>query len=339
LRGALATNDPRVIPLRNARAAHDRLEVHAIDSSFARSRTSPARGLDLERRRGLMGPGRSRVPNERQFAMRIIPVLLFSAAVGTTIAAYPAQQNPQNPPGGQSNPPGQTQPGQRPDARDSTSIAGATSRMDDGILATWLLVENNNEIQLSQLALERASDPEVKQFAQKMVDDHREMGRKLQSFASAAGYVDTTGAADRSGAGAGNRPPEGRNASGGTDNAGGTDTSRPTPPPAGAARATGASGLDHVALLQELGNQCLQSARKELESKSGAEFDRCYTGMAIGAHMKVNDQLTVFQRHASADLRNAMAEGQKTVQMHLEHAKQLAKKLEGSTSTSGTNKK
>jgi hypothetical protein len=100
-------------------------------------------------------------------------------------------------------------------------------------------------------------------------------------------------------------------------------------PPAATEGITGTSGasLDHMALIQELGRECFESARKELEQKQGAEFDHCYVGMAIGAHMKLNDQMTVFARHASGDLKNTITEGQRTVRTHLDHAKELAKKL------------
>jgi len=268
--------------------------------------------------------------------MRLLPILFMSAAVGSTLIARPQQQPDPAHPRGQGDPT-QAQPGQR----DPTSATGASSRMDDGILATWILIENNNEIELSQLAATRASDPEVKQFAQKMVDEHRAMGGKLQTFASVAGYTGSSAGRAPGGASNASGTDSGRSAG---DGAKPTDGSKPAGDPGkqadptdraspGSTRAT-ASGIDHVALLQELGSQCLQSARKELEAKSGAEFDRCYTGMALGAHMKVNDQLTVFQRHASPELRSVFAEGQKTVQAHLEHAKQLAKKLEGKSSAS-----
>jgi putative membrane protein len=43
---------------------------------------------------------------------------------------------------------------------------------------------NQDEIQLAQLAAERASNPDVKSFAQKLVDDHTKMGSELTSLAS-----------------------------------------------------------------------------------------------------------------------------------------------------------
>ena len=232
--------------------------------------------------------------------MRLIPVLLLSAAGAATIVAQ--QQNPT----GKPHDPAAPQQGTRDPA------PADASKLDDGILATWLLVENDNEVALSQIALQRAQDPEVKQFAQRMVDDHGEMGRKLRTVAGAAGF-DSKGVSKGDAKG---------DAKGGDDDG---DVAHALE------RSPGhdiKSGLDHVALLRELGIQCLLSARTELESKQGAEFEQCYVGMMIGGHFKVNDQMTVFQRHASPEFKSALAEGQKTVQMHLDEAKQLVKRLQ-----------
>jgi putative membrane protein len=194
-------------------------------------------------------------------------------------------------------------------------VHAADGKMSDQFLATWAMIGSNNEVALSELAVQKASNAEVKQFAQKMIDDHRQMAQKLQAFASvsdiAMGEPEPTPATDRP----------------------------TTVPPRETARAQEASAahmaghFDHIGLVRELGEQCLQSSRKELEQKQGAEFDRCYMGMAIGAHMGANDALTVFQRHASDALKPILSESQRVVAAHLQHAKDLAKKLEGGATT------
>jgi putative membrane protein len=168
----------------------------------------------------------------------------------------------------------------------------------DEFLATCLAVGNDNEIALSELAMQRSQNAQVKEFARKMIDDHKKMGEKLRPFTAG----DVTG--------------EGRK--------------RTDPRTAGeTARSTMLGGVDATALVRELGRQCLDTTRKELEKKQGADFDKCYVGMVIGAHAKMNDELTVFSRHASDRLRTAIQECQPTVQTHLEHAKTLWKQLEG----------
>jgi len=50
----------------------------------------------------------------------------------------------------------------------------------DRQLATCLLTKNKGEVELGELALERAKDRDVKEFAQQMAKDHRQMVDKLE---------------------------------------------------------------------------------------------------------------------------------------------------------------
>jgi predicted outer membrane protein len=273
--------------------------------------------------------------------MRFTSILLVAAVAGGAIFAVSAQQDPNAPkPGSQQKP--------RTDGQGGDHAARGSQR-DDGILATWILVDNGNEIALAKLAQERAQSPEVKQFAQMMVAEHGKLGQKLQPFAAKVGFTGTTrtdgrdtngrdtSGRDTSGRDTDGRDTDGRDTDGGDASKNGNDpqdpprdSSKPQDPTGRNAGAGGndKGGLDHVALLQELGSKCLDSGRKELEKKSGAEFDRCFMGMMIGAHMKANDVATVFERHASGELKSVLAEGRKTTETHLAKAKEIAKQLE-----------
>jgi len=46
----------------------------------------------------------------------------------------------------------------------------------------------NAEVSASQLALQKSSDPEVKSFAQQMIDDHTKVGDDLKKLATAKGF-------------------------------------------------------------------------------------------------------------------------------------------------------
>jgi predicted outer membrane protein len=231
------------------------------------------------------------------------------------------------------------------DPQDKVPFADRANPDDDqpenAILATWLLMDNETEIALAQLAQDRAQDPEVKQFAQKMIDDHRQMMQKLQPFAPPS-YVSVVNPGSDPFS-ALTRPGETEQVRKPTDIAQrpattpGAETpaqERGRPESASTTRAP-TQQLGYVALLQDLGKQCYSTARQELEKKQGAEFDRCFMGMAVAAHMKVNDQMTVFQRYAEGELRNVITEGQRKVAAHLQHAKDLAKRLEGKAHAGG----
>lgn len=250
--------------------------------------------------------------------------------------------------------------------RPSTSSANDA----DSVLATWLLVDNQKEVELAQIAQERAKNEEVKQFAKRMADEHRSIVTKLQKFASGTGIGTGTGTGmdrddgrDPTGTGTRRDPADatGRRDTGATgqtdptrpDRTGqdptrpGQDPTRPGQDPTRPGQdptRTGQPGqignqgtlgqqagkpLDFVALTRDLGRECLATARRELEQKSGAEFDKCYMAMQVAAHMAAVDKLEVFRNYASGELRQTIMEGLPTVQAHLEHAKNVMQKLEG----------
>jgi len=185
------------------------------------------------------------------------------------------------------------------------NLGTAEATQTDSFLASWLLVTNKNEVELATLAQQKATDPALKQLAQKVLDDHRQFITKLQPFATA----DLQGAP-----GFGDRQ---------------DDSQRPQP----ASFASMGDGFDHEALFKELGAKCLQTARKELDAKQGAAFDQTYTAMLVASHSMCNDMLMVFQQHASPAFKTVLGDGQKTVAAHLQSAKAHCEKLQSHAPT------
>lgn len=68
--------------------------------------------------------------------------------------------------------------------------------------------------------------------------------------------------------------------------------------------------------------------RRELSQKEGVQFDRCYLGQQVMAHMWLTDAITIFERHASTDLQPVLQEGLQTAQQHLTDAKALLARIE-----------
>ncbi|WP_439881029.1 DUF4142 domain-containing protein [Pontibacter sp. MBLB2868] len=62
--------------------------------------------------------------------------------------------------------------------------AGVQNMKNDALFAAEAASSNMLQIQLSEAALERGVSPEVKDFAQEMVKDHRQMMDELQDLAS-----------------------------------------------------------------------------------------------------------------------------------------------------------
>jgi predicted outer membrane protein len=239
--------------------------------------------------------------------------LTFAVLASTAALAAAVQQGSTSP---------QTSSPSRPQTTPQMTDRAGPS---DAFLASWLLAGNNNEIAVSELAAQKASDPEVKRFAEKMIDDHREMGRKLQSYALGGDSMGRSDVEDQRG-----RPVAATQR--------GDDLDRPQTGTQEAGYSRDLDGqvplasvgdVQHIALIRDLEEQCLETARRELGMKQGAEFDRCYMMGAVMAHTKTNDMLTVFQQHASASLKPALSEAQNKVAAHLQHAKDISKRLEG----------
>lgn len=187
--------------------------------------------------------------------------------------------------------PGQAAPAQRGQARNM-----------DAHFAACLVLGNQNEIAASKIASEKASNPKVKAFAEMMIKDHQKYLMELEQF--------------------GGRELQGR-----------LSEDQPAPKeaadaPASQAAFTRQPGEFHMQLKRELADQCRASAEKELSSKSGAEFDKCYIGMQLGAHAHMIDELVVLQRHSSPKFQALLKEGQETAEHHMAKAKEIMKSLE-----------
>jgi predicted outer membrane protein len=197
--------------------------------------------------------------------------------------------------------PGQLQPGQtarpaQPGQPGQPGQQGQTSSADQQI-AACIYGECHNEIEIAKFAESKAQNDEVREFAQRMVRDH---SASCEEMKRAAGQL-----ADAS---------HGQAASSRTS-----------------ARSTGGN-LDWISIKKEIGQKCLESVKKELSSKQGADFDECFIGQQVGAHMKMVDELQVLRNHVSSDLQQKIDKDLQTAQQHLQLAKQLAQKLKTSSS-------
>lgn len=245
----------------------------------------------------------------------VLPAIALS--FGALLCASQAQNEPTKDPHKTNDPQGtQTRDDQNRDRMNDSAS------QTDAVLATWLAVDNQNEVELARLAQQKATSNEVKEFARMMIEDHGQFGQKLAIF---SGPMTGT---------------EGRNdgtRTGGTDgkNDGGTRQPNPGESKGGAGGDPRNSGmpLDTANLVRELGRKCLESAKQALSEKQGSDFDKCYMHMQVMAHQKVADSIEVFGNHASPKLKATLDEGEKTVKTHLEYAKQICKKIDGEKET------
>ncbi len=113
--------------------------------------------------------------------------IALAGVVLLSVAPAIAQQNPgaQNPAVPSAQPTPGTPNSGDPMATQSQSGNGqmGNGQMMDKMFARKALQGGMAEVQLGQLALQKSSNDDVKQFAQKMVDDHTKLGDQLKPIA------------------------------------------------------------------------------------------------------------------------------------------------------------
>jgi predicted outer membrane protein len=237
---------------------------------------------------------------------------------------------------------------QQDQARDRTHAqAGhaahhAGGQIDDRTLAALLLIGNQKEVAVSQLAAEKAQSPEVKQFAQEMTQAHTQFIGRLAKL---------VGAQERSQDGAANPFSPQRDPAGRADNAQNrpaTDVAQRTGETEQNQNADreqrrdgnadqqgrhaawqrydlGSSPL--VSFDRELADQCLQSTEKFLGQQQGAEFDRWFMALQFVEHMGMRDKLLVAQRHSTGELKGLVDQGLQTTDQHIRQIEQVMRQL------------
>jgi putative membrane protein len=119
-------------------------------------------------------------------------VILLGAATALCPAVLVAQSDPMIPPASQTqqpNRPGQT-PTSTPSMQDSIGHPNDTAQeMQDKMFLRKAAEGGLAEVQLGKLAAEKASSQEVKDFGQKMVDDHTKLNNDMAPIADSMGAM------------------------------------------------------------------------------------------------------------------------------------------------------
>ena len=233
-----------------------------------------------------------------------------------------------------------------PVGRVEATVAGQGSA--DQQIAACLYGANRNEIELSRLAQEKATNEAVRDFAAMMVKDHSLVLQKLHTVAGnlvTAPPPGTPAATERRrGEGEEGREPARREPAVKPESEAPAAAPGITRAPVGVApegrvvaKGTG-NGLDWVAIHKQVADQCLASTKAEFQKKEGPDFDKCYMGHAIMAHQKVLDEIKVLRNYASAELRQDLDKSTQMATHHLEEAKKIAESLKGGETKSVSRK-
>jgi len=237
--------------------------------------------------------------------------------------------------------------------RDRSDQASASQRADKQI-AYCLLIDNWTEVEVAKAAVQQLQQPEVKQFAEQMIADHARAMEQLQAVAGKPRdrATDTPGRTERRGPdsndeaasnsndndelAAVNAPASDDEVADDESNANGNDADRSRADRTRRQHAQMSKGLPFLQVKQQMAEQCLQTAKRELDSKQPDEIDRCFMTHQVFGHTAMLDALTVLQNYASPELRPIIEEATQTTRQHLEQAKQLLKTVEAERTAPST---
>jgi predicted outer membrane protein len=187
----------------------------------------------------------------------------------------------------------------------------------DQHIAACLLLGNQEEIAIAEFAQERASSPQVKQFAQTMVEQHQQAIEKIKQAAPQLASLNVKLQAT-----AGSATPGREGATPRADEPGRTGSE-----PGATTAGQGVANSPMFALARDAAQECLNLTTKELSEKQGAEFDKAYMGQQCGAHIAMLAKLRASKRHATDQLQPVLAEGIQMTEHHLAEAKKIKQGL------------
>lgn len=235
----------------------------------------------------------------------------------------------------------QAQPPTRPDQQNEreTRRVGERREGHDQMFAQCLAIDNAVEIQISEFAAQRLQNEQVKQFAKMMVEDHRAFLKKLEQHGAQPVSFTKEAGRETTAAPAANADVTVRTGREGAQ----VDVNRDDQPAEGRQRVREevrervterreGRQVDFLSIKQEIAQECVRSAEDELSSKSGAEADKCFMAAQVFGHQHMLTALKVFERHASPEFKETLAQASQTTQKHLDEAKQILKTLDNTSS-------
>lgn len=221
---------------------------------------------------------------------------------------------------------GQAQQGQQ---AQQDQQGGRPGQLTDAIIAGWLIIANDAELQLAQSAQERARSPQLKQFLQAIEQDHDRLGNQLRKFAPDAPKLRETLAGrlrDRQG--------RAQDRIARRDQAAPQDPNQPQPQQADRERQDGqfrtgardqqsGEGPLMVRVAHQLAERAVQGALRELDRYKPQDFDAAFLTMQVMQHQGLINEMDVLGQYASPELRQVIEQNRQGAEQHLTEARQL----------------
>ncbi|OAI53072.1 hypothetical protein AYO47_05540 [Planctomyces sp. SCGC AG-212-M04] len=218
----------------------------------------------------------------------------------------------------------------------------------DGHAADCLILKNEEEIELLQSSQSKIQNDELKQAAQKMIQDHQQAISKLQKFAMHR----SEGGGRQASAGSSSQGAATATTQAGAGTTGGAATTNPSSNTTGASgtsvasndaargqtrearrvgtdeQADGVAGSDSLSnalfqVAQREKEECLKVAKEDLGKHEGAKFDKAFAGMQSGMHGGMLAKLRALQGQGSSEFSQLLQDLEKTTAEHKDHIDKL----------------
>ncbi|MDZ4851122.1 MAG: DUF4142 domain-containing protein [Pirellulaceae bacterium] len=228
-------------------------------------------------------------------------------------------QKPGQQPGIQNQQRSQSQTGTQQAQNPPNNSVHNQSQSMDQVIATCLALGNQGEVILGKLASEKSKNADVREFAKMMVEEHESCLKDLDRVSPGVKQA-TAKVQDSSRSGNSSK------------------TTAQTVSATKTASTQAQGGVDFNQLHHELAQQCLADSTAKLNGEDGEQFDKCYIGMQLAKHAAMHSQLTVFERHATGELKELISKGLDKTEKHMKHAEKVMDQLAQSDSSSKKSK-
>ena len=171
--------------------------------------------------------------------------------------------------------------------------------LDDYAIASWIIADLEVLVAVEELAGDRCQDPEVKQFAQELLADHRRLIARLHEKGLG---VDIGKKAK------GDEPDD--------------VTHRPK------SEVLHQRWIGPVPLKQRLGESLATALMRELKRDDVDSFDIAYLSYTTLAHVQLLSTMNVLQLHTSPSFAEEIALGAADSRRHLERARELLREVD-----------
>lgn len=186
-------------------------------------------------------------------------------------------------------------------------------------IAGCMALGNHEEVALGNFAKERASNDEVKAFADTMIKEHHEANETLMKNGLLPPMIAECIHEEHE-----------KNADEKKESASEEEEEKSEEMKA---KDGGHRGGNLLKIEVQAAKNCLGLVKKELSELKGADFDKAYMGMQIGAHIGMLAKLQAVEPYATGELKQMVQDAIEKTQKHLDEAKNICKKLKSEKSS------